>query len=140
MKSKGNDSCCCYWYYYVKLVASYVLLIKRHFSWLTSSAFLCDSSVLALTQNKRELNTSPGLSLQQAELGLYFWALFLSNTQGCITNLFYSNFMLHCIGSIENYNIVELSKCSLLVQALFLDQQSMSAPGVSILWCGTPVE
>lgn len=23
------------WYYYVKLVISYVMLIKRHFSWLT---------------------------------------------------------------------------------------------------------
>lgn len=87
-------------------------LIKRHFSWLTSRALLCDSSVLALAQNERKLNTSPGLSLQQAELEQYFWALFLSNTQG---------YMLHYIGNTEKYKIVKLSKCSFLVQAFFLD-------------------
>lgn len=49
------------WYYYVKLVISHVMLIKRHFSWLTLGMLWCSSSVLALVP-KKKLNIHPSLS------------------------------------------------------------------------------
>lgn len=113
--------------------ASHEILIKRPSSWSTFRALLCDSSILSLSQNKKRPDTSPGLSLQQAELEQYFWAWFLPNTLCCMTSLSYSNLTLHCIGKPKMHKIGKLSKFSFLVQAFFIDQQSLSRAEVSIL-------
>lgn len=61
---------------------SHEIFIKRSFSWSTFRALLCDSSILALVQNKRRPDTSPKFKSPASRVGTVLLGLISTQVTG----------------------------------------------------------